>query len=159
MMRSIVKLSLFAILLLTGCIIGGPVPPPRYFIQISYKSQSGEDLLNPSTPGHLNKDIIKVNDLVTKNGVLTEAPAYIIQPCETYVCQSSTTGLYYVQFIPDNNAYHGTLVVTGSSIDSLTYTTARYNSGLGIKEIIYKGKTIWPLTSQPSESISLEIVR
>ena len=158
-MRRISRVGL--LLLCTGCGHVSPNPAPPYFTQIYYKNASGEDLLNPLTAGHINKDGIRVSDLVSKNGTMIETAATVnmTDSCGSYVCLSSKTGYYYVQFRP-NSDYKGSLIHFGSSItDTLVYETKPVYSGLGVTRVLHNGKELWSATPTSTTILKMTIVK
>jgi hypothetical protein len=141
---------LLALMFVAGCSNrGGPTPAPAFIGQLYYKSPSGANLLDPLTPGHLNKDEVTILDLVRKNGIVTVVASKInvTDSCANYVCQSPKTG-YYLDFVPDVG-YEGTIVRFGSSrIDTLSYETVPMNSTSGVSKVLYKNQAIWTVRSK-----------
>jgi len=54
------RLLLFSVIM-SSCQCGSHIPPRLYQVFIFYNNATGEDLLNPSTPGGLKADSIKLN--------------------------------------------------------------------------------------------------
>jgi hypothetical protein len=149
-----VKLVLLVNLLLQGCNNSRPLAP-SFYVHVYYKNQNGDDLLNPNTVGHY--DGVQVFDLVTKNGVLTSVSTPI-DSCTNYICQSAKSGLYYVQFHPEQT-YKGTVIHAGSNSDTLNYVTVPMNSTFGIGKVLYKGQIIWSAPQKFTTTVSVTIVK
>lgn len=133
---------------------------PSFFIHLYYKTQNGDDLLNPVTNGNYSKDGIQITDIVTKNGVATEVTTPV-DSCDNYVCQSAKTNLYYIQFSPDRY-YGGTLIHHGSAIDTLEYSKLQLTGMYGyvIDRVLYRGQILWSRSpSKPYNNLSVTIIK
>jgi hypothetical protein len=152
------RTMVFALLTLSlGCMKPGPIPVPAFPIHIFYKNQSGDDLLNPLTQGHFNKDVISVANMTLQNGVTKEKDAAYDQSisCANYCCLSASTGYYYVDFFARPADVGALIHIDPSKVDTLVFVS----TGRDVSKIQYKGQVIWTGSSLSSLVVNTTIVK
>jgi hypothetical protein len=109
------------------------------YMDISYLDKSGNDLLNPKTPGYYSVSNIHVYKMV--NGVKTEVNnALMDSPHDFQIYKNDSLNRYYLLLYLDNPTY---LQLNQNIIDTITCDIEKSNGNTLLKKLWYNRKLCW----------------
>jgi hypothetical protein len=108
-------------------------------MDISYQDKSGNDLLNPQTPGYYDASNIHVYKIV--NGIKKEINNPMMDsPRDFFIYKEKEDSVYYLRIFLDNPTY---LQLNQNTTDTMTCEIDHSNDNLILKKFWVNGKLYW----------------